>query len=163
MQFLKSPLPTPARLHKPVRFVNSEKVTDLPILTEPWLVNNTVEADVSAGPDSQSRPALVSEPVPGLIGGIAFMIKNVLTPEECQVLIANTEAITYEPAAVGISQTVVDDYRKSGRCVVDSAATADVVMERINHLLPRPDELELTKKKMMSRGDFENWRISTQG
>ena len=53
---------------------------------------------------------------------IAFKVRNVLTPNECKLLIQASEAAGYEPAMVNIGggrQILNTDYRDSYRVMID--------------------------------------------
>ena len=64
---------------------------------------------------------------------VAFTIDNVLTKEECDEWVAETEAQGYEVAAVnvGYKEIIDQDYRKSKRCIVDSTEKADWLWDKI--------------------------------
>lgn len=69
---------------------------------------------------------------------LAFVIENILTPEECQQWIDHTEKVGYEMALVNIGgglQKKALDIRSSSRCIVDDADRAQELFERIKHFL----------------------------
>jgi len=72
-------------------------------------------------------------------GKFAIVLYNVYTSEECEKLIADTEAIGYIPAVVNIGNNaeIYDpDYRRSDRCLVDSFEYADDLWRRVKEHIP---------------------------
>ena len=70
---------------------------------------------------------------------VAFVVENLLTPDECTRLLALTHQRGYERALVNIGggrQAQIDDVRKSGRCILDSPGFAKVLWQRIGHMMP---------------------------
>jgi hypothetical protein len=64
---------------------------------------------------------------------------NVFTPTECEALIASAETKGFEVALVNVGgnmQIKDTDYRKSGRCIIDSHLFAQELLNRIQHILP---------------------------
>ena len=154
--------PDPSLRHTPVRFTNplspkqSRSLTY--ILGEPWLADDTVHDTDNDTSNDNDHLKLEFIDLPNMAEkGFAAKIRNVLTPEECAHLIANTEAITYETATVttfGNKQVLDNGYRNSGRCVIDSSATADEVFRRIQHLIPQPNHVKSLG------GDHERWALT---
>jgi hypothetical protein len=69
---------------------------------------------------------------------LAFVIENILTPEECKRWIDHTEEVGYETALVNIGggmQRKILDVRNSSRCIIDDADRARELFERIKHFL----------------------------
>jgi len=69
-----------------------------------------------------------------------FTINNALGAEECKRLIELSEASGYEAALVNVGggrQIKMDDVRRSSRCIIDSEAAAELLWERIRHLVPQ--------------------------
>lgn len=69
----------------------------------------------------------------------AIVIDNVLTPEECNQWIADTEAMKYEQALVNVGggrNILITDYRNSLRCIVDDEERAAELWDRIRHFIP---------------------------
>ena len=65
---------------------------------------------------------------------LAHADDGVLSERECEQLIALTERTGYEPALVntgGGRQSLFTDYRKSGRCIIDSEDAAENLWQRI--------------------------------
>lgn len=72
---------------------------------------------------------------------LAFVIENVLSPEECAQWIEDTENLGYEPALVNVGngrQSLISDVRKSSRYIVDDEERAKELWERVKGFLP-PD------------------------
>jgi len=70
---------------------------------------------------------------------VAFMLYNVYTQEECEKMIADTEKIGYIPAVVNTGpgrEVYLPDYRKGGRCLVDSFEYAEDMWSRIKDFIP---------------------------
>jgi len=71
---------------------------------------------------------------------MAFSVTNVLTPCECQAVIASSERAGYEPATinVGFGRQISDEsFRNSMRCMIDSPPVALILWERVKHFLPK--------------------------
>jgi hypothetical protein len=63
----------------------------------------------------------------------------VLSPAECQALIAETERRGYGQALLNVGggrEVLVTDVRDSSRCIVDSPEFADALFARLRHALP---------------------------
>ncbi|KAK7098928.1 hypothetical protein V1264_003143 [Littorina saxatilis] len=67
---------------------------------------------------------------------LAFVLYNVLTPEECEKYIKHTERKGYHQALLGIKQKLVTEFRNSDRCFVDSLEGADKLWQRIKPFIP---------------------------
>ncbi|XP_071104607.1 uncharacterized protein [Haliotis cracherodii] len=69
---------------------------------------------------------------------LAFVLENVLTPEECEWYIAETERKGYELAQVntGIGQVTRTDIRNSSRHIWDSEEEANKIWDRIKTFVP---------------------------
>lgn len=72
-------------------------------------------------------------------GKLAFILLNVLTPEECSEWIKLTEERGYQPALVnvGMQEVLMTDFRNSDRCIIDDPDMANIVFERIKSYLPQ--------------------------
>ena len=63
---------------------------------------------------------------------VAFTIDNVLTKEECDAWIADSEKEGYEEALINTSTQVYDPtYRRSKRCIIDSNEKANFLWEKV--------------------------------
>jgi len=74
---------------------------------------------------------------------VAFTIENFLSADECRKLIDISEACSYEAALVNVGmgrQIMMDDVRKSGRCIIDSVEAAQLLWRRLQHLVPHNAE-----------------------
>lgn len=71
-------------------------------------------------------------------GKFAFMLENVLSQEECELLINEAEAIGFEPAGLGKSgkQVVVSDIRNSSRLITEDPVLAAHLFARLRPFLP---------------------------
>ncbi|KAK7098930.1 uncharacterized protein [Littorina saxatilis] len=70
---------------------------------------------------------------------LAFVLYNVLTPEECQKYIKDTEKKGYEKALVNTGfgrQQLMTDVRNSDRCIIDSIEEADKLWQRVKPFVP---------------------------
>ena len=70
---------------------------------------------------------------------IAFVLENVFTSAECKKLINLGKKKGYIPAEINVSRTesvVATDYRKSGRCLIDTPEIAANIFKRIREYLP---------------------------
>jgi predicted 2-oxoglutarate/Fe(II)-dependent dioxygenase YbiX len=70
----------------------------------------------------------------------AIVIDNVLTPEECQRWIDETEANGYGEALVSVGigvEVKMKDYRNSSRCIIDDEKRAADLYERIQSFIPQ--------------------------
>mmetsp|Transcript_13564 Transcript_13564/g.28752 ORF Transcript_13564/g.28752 Transcript_13564/m.28752 type:complete len:261 (-) Transcript_13564:219-1001(-) len=86
-----------------------------------------------------------------VVGSSRFIvvIHNILSPEECAALVRRAEDEGFDHALVtgaGGKQILRKDIRRCGRCILDDAALADSVYQRILNAL-RGTELE---KKLMT-------------
>jgi len=70
---------------------------------------------------------------------IAYLLENVLTPEECQKLIHHTEKLGYEPVLIhfGDKAVLATGYRDSQRVIVDDTKFSRILFKRIGKLLPK--------------------------
>ena len=95
-------------------------------------------------PTAKLRPMTV--PIPGCGPSSrqkspppALVIEEFLTANECQALIALSEARGYQTATINTGtgkQRSVDSVRRSGRCMIDSALGARVLFDRLEpHLV----------------------------
>jgi len=67
-----------------------------------------------------------------------FTVDDLLSAEECEELIRITEEHGYEAAQINVGggrQRRMDDFRKSGRCIIDSEMFASKLWERLAPLL----------------------------
>jgi hypothetical protein len=65
---------------------------------------------------------------------LAFVLYNVLSKEECDNLIFETEKRGYEPALINIGngmQKLMSNIRNNDRCIVDSIPLANRIWKRI--------------------------------
>ena len=90
---------------------------------------------------SATPPPLERRDVPhgGRLQAVACTAESVLSPTECERLIAITEAQGYEKALVNVGggrQMAIDDVRKSGRCMIDAPEAAELLWKRVAPLLP---------------------------
>ncbi|CAF1195895.1 unnamed protein product [Adineta steineri] len=72
-------------------------------------------------------------------GKLAFLIFNVLTPDECQQRIELSEQRSYSEATVngyGFSE-LMTDFRNSDRCIIDDVQMAEILFQRIESFLPK--------------------------
>lgn len=70
---------------------------------------------------------------------MAFVLHNVLSPQECEEYIKSTEEKGYETALVNIGggrQQMMTDVRNSDRCIIDSVDDANKIWQRINPFVP---------------------------
>lgn len=70
---------------------------------------------------------------------LAFVLHNVLSPEECKELIKETEEKGYEQALLNVGgghQILMTDVRNSDRCIIDSTEMADKIWQRIKSHIP---------------------------
>jgi len=82
-------------------------------------------------------------------GKVCFIVKNVLSPEECQELIDYSESIGYVPALLnnGSSESLELDIRNSWRVIADDHTRAANIYERIKQFLPKSIVDKYTDKK----------------
>merc|ERR1711963_89184 len=83
---------------------------------------------------------------------LAFIVDNVMTKEDCDAWIAESEELGYEDALVntGVGQVNDLDYRISKRCIIDSHEKAEWLWDRIKDFIKphydgsyaRPDNSE---------------------
>lgn len=72
----------------------------------------------------------------------AVVLRNVLTPVECNALIEHTNSQGYEAALLNVGrgrQVMASDVRKSERCIVDSIPLAQLLWDRIKHAVQEDD------------------------
>lgn len=75
-------------------------------------------------------------------GKVAFIIDNALTPEDCQKLLkAGEDSAPWSAAVVhggpgDQTGVVVEDYRKSGRILLENAELADWILSKLRPHLP---------------------------
>ena len=69
---------------------------------------------------------------------LAYTVENVMTKEECDAWIAESEELGYEAALLNTGVGEVHDpyYRKSRRCIIDSHEKAEWLWERIKDFIP---------------------------
>jgi len=70
----------------------------------------------------------------------ACTLDNVLSPGECEALIAETEKKGYTAALLNMgdgTEQLRTDVRSSHRCIVDSPGFADALFARVQHAIPR--------------------------
>jgi predicted 2-oxoglutarate/Fe(II)-dependent dioxygenase YbiX len=70
----------------------------------------------------------------------AIIVENVLTPEECDRWIAETEVAGYGQALVNIGngrQKLITDIRNNSRCMTDDEIRADELWNRIKYFIPQ--------------------------
>ncbi|CAG5121778.1 unnamed protein product [Candidula unifasciata] len=88
------------------------------------------------------RPHVTKEDInlpSGYQGKLAFVLHNVLTEEECNRFIQETERIGYIPALVNVGggrEKMMTDVRSSKRCIVDSVPYVQELWERIKEFIP---------------------------
>lgn len=73
-------------------------------------------------------------------GKLAFVLRNVLSKEECKNWIADTEKWGYEPALVNVGygrQEYMPDYRSNYRSIHDSVPQAEELYRRLKPFLPQ--------------------------
>lgn len=95
-------------------------------------------------PVQPERPAISREDyaLPNLHevdrGSFAFVLRDVFTPEECEAMIAASEARGYDEALVntGRSQVLDTSYRHSARNMWDNRDAADEIFARVKSHLP---------------------------
>ena len=97
--------------------------------------------EIAAALSSTTPPPLERRDVPhgGRPQAVACTAESVLSPTECERLIAITEAQGYEKALVNVGggrQMAIDDVRKSGRCMIDAPEAAELIWKRVAPLLP---------------------------
>lgn len=84
----------------------------------------------------------------------AVLLHNVLSKEECEKLIEESEKNGYEQALVNIGggrQKMMSDVRNSDRTIIDDATLAEKVWQRIRRILP---ENELLMRAPWARKDI---------
>jgi predicted 2-oxoglutarate/Fe(II)-dependent dioxygenase YbiX len=70
---------------------------------------------------------------------LAVVLHNVLSPEECQRWIEETESIGYTEALVNIGggrEMKLTDVRNSSRCIVDDEERSNQIWQRIKNFIP---------------------------
>jgi hypothetical protein len=76
----------------------------------------------------------------------AVFLRNVLTPEECQSLVARSESEGYEPALLNVGaarQIYATDIRSNDRCLLNDPGWANVIFHRIQEALAdHPDLID---------------------
>lgn len=79
---------------------------------------------------------------------VCFLVKNVLTSEECQELIDYSESMGYAPALLnnGVEESLEVDIRNSWRAIIDDYARAGDIYERVKQFLPNITD-QFTDKK----------------
>src|ERR1700710_1904511 len=78
----------------------------------------------------------VSGLFPSKKDAFAIILDNVFTKEECEELIAATEAIGYSEALVGKDQVRSEQQRNNWRCIVDDDLLADKIFQRVKDHVP---------------------------
>ncbi|XP_025087896.1 prolyl 4-hydroxylase 1-like [Pomacea canaliculata] len=71
---------------------------------------------------------------------LAFVLHNVLSPEECKQYISQTEEKGYVKALLNIGggkELLMTDVRNSDRCIIDSVEEALKVWQRIKEYIPQ--------------------------
>lgn len=79
---------------------------------------------------------VIPQPVPNIAHGDVVVLRNLLTPEECQAIIEVAETRGFEKAALytdGAGAHHFSDVRKSQRCIVDSDAFVGALWSRLQH------------------------------
>ena len=69
-----------------------------------------------------------------------FTVESFLSADECKQLIEVSEARGYEAALVNVGggrQMKIDEVRRSGRCIVDSMAAAELLWQRLRPFVPQ--------------------------
>lgn len=67
-------------------------------------------------------------------GKFACVLHGLFTPQECEELVARSEAEGYGKASVNMGggrEVMMEDYRKSARCIIDDPAFAEELWQRI--------------------------------
>jgi hypothetical protein len=106
--------------------------------------------------------------VPGYDGLYATVLDGILTPEECNILVAAAEDQArgkWERAMINIGngkQALYEDTRKCGRIIYDSQDIVDRIWERIRDLVP---ELTIVANRPLITGTGpskrrEVWRFT---
>ncbi|KAG8909131.1 hypothetical protein FRC01_007113 [Tulasnella sp. 417] len=96
-------------------------------------------------------------------GKVAFIIDNALTPEDCKKLLkAAEDSAPWSAAAVHFGPwdqqgTVIENYRKSSRILLDSFDLADFILSKLKPHIPK-EVLEAPKGKrwQFGRAEAEN-------
>ncbi|KAG9016246.1 hypothetical protein FRB90_003638 [Tulasnella sp. 427] len=126
------------------------------------------EPPVAPSPD-QPAPVVVHQVdwkavgLPENSGRVAFIIDNALTPEDCQKLLkAAEDSSAWVPAAVhsgpgDTTGTIVDDYRKSSRIILDDFALADFILNKLQPHLPEEAVDAPTSKYWQFADDDSDW------
>lgn len=93
--------------------------------------------------EGDGRAAIVKRdialPAP-FTGRLAFVLDNVFTKEECEDLIAQTEARTYKPALINMGggrEVYVPEARNNDRCMIDSFEQGNEIFRRIAEFVPK--------------------------
>jgi prolyl 4-hydroxylase len=107
----------------------------------PIEVDRACTAVLSAAPSSAPlRLRAVPAPSGGRFarGAPPFVIDHFLTEAECGQLIALSETVGYESAAINVGGTQVfrDEVRRTSRCMIDVPEAAGVIFERLSPFLP---------------------------
>jgi len=78
-----------------------------------------------------------------------FVIKHVLSPNECTNTISQAEAVGFREALVKVEggEMRIQDVRNSDRCIIDDEAFAHAIFERIKKKLPETIQ------------GFEGWKL----
>ncbi|CAL1535961.1 unnamed protein product [Lymnaea stagnalis] len=72
-------------------------------------------------------------------GKLAFVLHNVISREECQSIIDDTEKRGYDVALLNVGQdkqALVTEVRNSKRCIIDSVEYADELWSKIKEFVP---------------------------
>jgi hypothetical protein len=96
-------------------------------------------------PDLSSDRERVALPGNSQQDKLAITVDDVLSEEECAWLIQRTEQLGYESALVNVgngNQVADNEFRKSGRCVLDSPEVAAAIWQRISKYLPDDETRE---------------------
>lgn len=88
-----------------------------------------------------------------------FVIKHVLSPDECTNTITRAEEAGFRQALVNVGggEMLMQDYRNSDRCIMDDDAFAEAVFDRIKTKLPETMEVYGSTWKL--KGLNERMRI----
>jgi hypothetical protein len=97
---------------------------------------------------------------------LAITVDDVISEEECAWLIQRTEQLGYEAALVNIGngeQIADNEFRKSGRCVLDSPEVTAAIWQRISKYLPDDETHERFDANMHAVGLNERLRFLKYG
>eukprot|EP00927_Polykrikos_kofoidii_P013306 TRINITY_DN15795_c0_g1_i1.p1 TRINITY_DN15795_c0_g1~~TRINITY_DN15795_c0_g1_i1.p1 ORF type:complete len:292 (-),score=51.22 TRINITY_DN15795_c0_g1_i1:45-866(-) len=97
-----------------------------------------VDAEKAAIRNSCGSPSHISLPLSSF-GKVAFTVENVLSPTECDYLVAAAETIGFAAAGLGSAgkQEVATRFRDSGRIISEDPRLAGLIFERLRRFFPR--------------------------